>query len=98
MIGIIIPLYDILQNVDVDTDIICRKIFPHTSFQGATEMFYHACLQFTVCGEEMDAIFFTGVLISSNCSRIRFLLKCHKKNVTTFCSRVFNNRSVTLKL
>ena len=35
---------------------------------------------------------FTGVLISSNCSRIRFLLKRHKKNVTTFCSRVFNNR------
>ena len=25
-----------------------------------------------------------------------FLLKRHKKNVTTFCSRVFNNRSVTL--
>ena len=41
---------------------------------------------------------FTGVVISSDCSRIRFLLKRHKKNVTTFCSRVFNNRSVTLKL
>ena len=40
----------------------------------------------------------TGVLISSNCSRIRFLLKRHNKNVTTFCSRVFNNRSLTLKL
>ena len=40
----------------------------------------------------------TSVLISSNCSRIRFLLKRHKENVTTFCSRVFNNRSVTLKL
>ena len=40
----------------------------------------------------------TDVLISSNCSRIRYLLKRHKKNVTSFCSRVSNNRSVTLKL
>ena len=41
---------------------------------------------------------FTGILISSNCPRTRFLLKRHKKNVTTFCSRASNNRSVTLKL
>ena len=27
-----------------------------------------------------------------------FLLKRHKKNVTAYCSRMFNNRSVTLKL
>ena len=42
--------------------------------------------------------FFTGVLISSNCSQIRFLLERHKENVTTVCSRVFNNRSVMLTL
>ena len=38
----------------------------------------------------------TGVLISSDCSRIRFLLKRHKKSVTTYCLRASNNRSVTL--
>ena len=29
MIRIIIPMYDILQNINVDTGILCRKIFPH---------------------------------------------------------------------
>ena len=27
----------------------------------------------------------TGIVISSNCSRIRFLMKRHDKNVMTFC-------------
>ena len=58
MIRIIIPLHDILQNVDVDMGILCHKIFPHMRFQGAIETFYHTGLLFTVCGEEMNAIFF----------------------------------------
>ena len=37
-----------LQNVNVDTGILCRKIFPHTSIQRVIETFYHTCLQFTV--------------------------------------------------
>ena len=62
MIRIIILMYDILQNVNVDTGILCCKIFSHTSFQGAIETFYHTCLQFAVCGEEMDVLLFQKTL------------------------------------
>ena len=42
--------------------------------------------------------FLTGVIVSSNCSWIRLLLKCHNSNVINFCSRFLNNGSVTFKL
>ena len=62
MIRIVIHMYDILQNVNVDMGILCCKIFLHTSFQGVIEMFYHTCLQFYVCGEEVDVLLFQKTL------------------------------------
>ena len=86
------------------------SLLQHTSAQHARHLFLKDLRRFfkqrsnlkvkQPCQNKMKnkKWYITGVLISSNCSRIRFLLKRHKKNVTTFCSRVFSNRYVTLKL
>ena len=94
-------------NLNYSTILECRACFLHQSQTRKTNNNFdcEAGAKSVKCyctGQRFlpDLEFFDsdiiGVLISSNCSQIRFLLKRHKRNVTTVCSGGFNNRSVTL--